>query len=374
MHVRATWCRHAGDWLGERGDWPLAVNLAVPGERAVMRNWDAFQAWRSAWRNWNGAGEVAWRERRWPSLGRQAVPETWQLPRATDVASTVGETLRWQTAERHFAEAVAAWPALEAHLRSRFDWLADCDDATWRRLYDLLHWLDAHPASDLFARQLPVAGLDTKWLEAHVGLLTEWLRLIRPPADNTGFWDLSGLRRDADRLRLRILDASLCTHVGGLRDIQAPIGELARVALPVRRILIVENKQTGLACDDLPGTVLIMARGYAIDRLHALPWLARAEHIDYWGDIDTHGLAILGRLRGHLPRVQSVLMDHATLLAHQPLWVTEPKPHGAGRIENLTAVEQTLYTDLKHDRFGVRVRLEQERIAWGYAWQRLQGG
>jgi hypothetical protein len=142
--------------------------------------------------------------------------------------------------------------------------------------------------------------------------------------------------------------------------------------LPARRVFIVENKQTGLAFDDLPCAVVLMARGYAVDRLHELPWLQAADALHYWGDLDSHGLAILGRLRGHLPQVRSLLMDEATLLGHRALWVTEPIPHRADAIDHLHAVEQSLYRDLRSDRWGVRVRLEQERIGWGVAWGRIR--
>ena len=80
-----------------------------------------------------------------------------------------------------------------------------------------------------------------------------------------------------------------------------------------------------------------------------------------------------GGLRGYLPRVRSMLMDEETLLAHRALWVTEPQPHRADAVEHLHAAEQALYRDLRGDRWGVRVRLEQERIAWDFAWRRIVG-
>jgi hypothetical protein len=153
---------------------------------------------------------------------------------------------------------------------------------------------------------------------------------------------------------------------------RSPFCELAALDLPTSHVFIVENKQTGLAFDDLPGAVVLMARGYAVDRLHELPWLRAADAVHYWGDLDTHGLAILGRPRGHLPQVQSLLMDEATLLEHRAVWVTEPQPHRADAIEHLDAAEQALYRDLRGDRWGVRVRLEQERIGWDVAWARIR--
>ena len=59
-------------------------------------------------------------------------------------------------------------------------------------------------------------------------------------------------------------------------------------------------------------------------------------------------------------------MDRKTLMAFQPLWVQEPanKRHEA-ELAHLTSDEQALYTRLRDNDLGERVRLEQERIAYG---------
>ncbi len=369
--LRIAWRRHAGQWLGGRGEWPLGISLQVPAEQWVAQNWMAFDGWREQWRRWSGAGEVEWTERRWPQLGLQAVPAQWRLGSAAEAAQALGELPRWQRAEQRFQALTERWPALESRLRSQFELLADIDESELVRMGDMLAWLLAHPASNLFARQLPVAGLDSKWLETRTGVIGAWLRELVAAPDDASFWPLSGLRREPDRLRLRVLDPSLRASLGGLADIHAPWQQLAELDWPVRHVFIVENKQTGLAFDDLPGAVVMMARGYAVEQLAQLPWLRTVEAVHYWGDIDTHGLAILGRLRGHLPSVRSLLMDEATLLANRALCVTEPEPHRAESIEHLDDAEQALYRDLRGDRWGVRLRLEQERIGWDCAWQRI---
>lgn len=369
--LRRQWERRAGEWLEGGGEWPLRVVLGVPAGQQAAADWNAFEAWRESWRRPPG-GEVDWRERQWPLLGRQPVPETWLLRDAETLGGVLGESRRWQRACTRFATWTQRWPELSAILRRQFDLLADSGETEFTRLGDMLGWLREHPDSNLFARQLPIAGLDTKWLETRTALLGDWLRALTGRAQPSGFGEVSGLRREPDRLRLRVLDPALRACVGGLGDIQAPFDQVASLTLPARRVFIVENKQTGLAFDDLPGAVVLMARGYAVERLHELAWLQTAGNVHYWGDLDTHGLAILGRLRGHLPQVQSLLMDEATLLAHRALWVTEPQPHAAPAIEHLTDTEQALYKGLRNDRWGVRVRLEQERIGWDVAWTRIR--
>jgi hypothetical protein len=101
-----------------------------------------------------------------------------------------------------------------------------------------------------------------------------------------------------------------------------------------------------------------------------LPWLAGVDAV-YWGDIDTHGFAILDRLRAWLPAVIAVLMDHDTLLSHRDRWVREDRP-ATSVLTRLTPDEHNLYRDLVEDSLGERIRLEQERVDWDWAKERLR--
>ena len=56
-------------------------------------------------------------------------------------------------------------------------------------------------------------------------------------------------------------------------------------------------------------------------------------------------------------------MDRVTLEAHRLLWTTEEAPHIAP-LGRLTPEEAALYADLRYDRLGRSVRLEQERISF----------
>jgi hypothetical protein len=152
--------------------------------------------------------------------------------------------------------------------------------------------------------------------------------------------------------------------IQGLTDLAVPAREFAALDLPVERVFITENEINGLAFPAVPSSLVIFGLGYGLDRLAEVRWLHdRALH--YWGDIDTYGFHILDRLRVLFPDAQSLLMDRETLLAHAPLWVRESNPYDA-ELPRLTAAEGALYDNLRHNCLGERVRLEQERIPYGW--------
>lgn len=385
--LRGRWLKQRHSWLAGGGTWPLPLPIGGAGLKAdaVLEHWDTFDAWLDAWKRQKAqpsCGRVVPKLRfRHSPFGEQEVPCSWTFDTPDAVAAELGEAARWQRAKQRF-DRLATWvPGVEEGgdaaprlvllwrrvVARRFDLLADLEDGEFELLLRVVDWIWRHPDSGIYLRELPVAGIDTKWAERRRRVITAWVWVLRGgTVGSHNFYRVTGLRAPPDRLRLRLLDGELRARLGGLSDIEAPAAEVMRLNLPVRRVLIVENLVTGLACEDLPGTVVFMGRGYAIEALAALPWLAQVP-VHYWGDIDTHGLAILSRLRSRLSHVRAVLMDEGTWQAHRALAVQEPAPHPSRELAHLTAEELLLFRALRDD----RGRLEQERIPWAWAWPRL---
>ena len=82
------------------------------------------------------------------------------------------------------------------------------------------------------------------------------------------------------------------------------------------------------------------------------------------------GFAILDQLRGHFPHAASFLMDRETLLAHRLHWGEEPEPMRQD-LSRLTTDEAAVYDDLRVDRFQPTLRLEQERVGFGWLSRQL---
>ena len=248
--------------------------------------------------------------------------------------------------------------------------------AEWERILAVLRWFRGHPRCGLYLRQLDIAGVDTKFIEGRKVLLAELLDLTLPPealdaaaAGQRNFEQRYGLASKPSQVRFRILDPRL--SIQGLTDLAVPAGEFAALDLPVERVFITENEINGLAFPAVPGSLVIFGLGYGLDRLSEAGWLHRRE-LYYWGDIDTYGFHILDRLRVLFPEAHSFLMDRETLLEHAELWVRESDPYD-GELPRLTHDEGALYDDLRWNRLGESVRLEQERIPYGRVEIALRG-
>lgn len=359
--------------MGGDGQWPLEFSLHCPSEDDAQLQPDVVRSWRAAWEAWNGPGNVTWGERRWRVLGVQRLPERLSFLNAEEVAAWNDDAERWGRARVAFERLSSRWPALPGVLPRHFDRLAEYDDHDIDRLEAVLTWIERNSRSNLYPRQLPVAGVDTKWIDDKKGLLTDLVGAVSGSLPSDGdFYGVCGLKAPPFLVRVRILDPALCHAVGGLSDVTAPILELATLAFDVETVYIVENLQTGLCFGDVPGGVVIMGLGNSVSAVRHLPWVNNARVVVYWGDVDTHGFAILNNVRRDLPLVISVLMDEETLLAHRSLWTTEQKQFGLSDLSCLSPSERVVYQQLKNHTWGPNVRLEQERIAWSYAWSVLQ--
>lgn len=137
--------------------------------------------WVEAWRSWNGGGEVVWVPRQWGRLGKHEFPAAiaWHSPQS--VAATLGLAKRWDQAVARYRDLVSKWPQLtgQSVLARHFNLLAEYPTEDFCRTVAMLSWLDANPASGLAPRQLPVEGLDTKWLGRHAGVIADLFRQIR---------------------------------------------------------------------------------------------------------------------------------------------------------------------------------------------------
>lgn len=375
--VEKRWQR--GDILAARvtGEllFPLRLRLRRPSAREIVERFgdvgDWVRALNAASRAARGFGfELEREEVRSRVHGANTLPVAVIVPTEADALRLIRQSAAADRFQSLADATLRRYPALR-------DWLARdpltvLDHAAhWGEVLAVLDWFTAHPRPGLYPRQLDIPGVDTKFIETHRALLSDLLDLVLPEAaidraavGARAFNERYGLRSERPFVRFRLLDPAL--YLQGLSDLSLPPEQFAALRLPLRRVFITENRTNGLAFPDCPGSMVVFGLGYGLERLAEVGWLRRVE-VHYWGDIDTHGFGILNRLRANLPEARSFLMNRATLQAHRALWGREPADRRyTGDTSRLTADECALFEDLLADRCGDRVRLEQERI--GYGW------
>lgn len=362
-----------GRLLSDLPEFPLELRLRRPDSRALGDDFDAARRWirtlEAEERSARGFGYTLRRvEIDHRQLGRNLVPVAAVVPTREDALRLCHRQRDAARFDALRAATTARCPALLAFV-DRHPLRALDEAEAWPRALEVVEWFLSHPRPGCYLRQLEIPGIDTKFIEQHRGLLGELLALALPPeavdpqapGGVGGFERRFGLRARPATVRFRVLDPR--HRLAGLSDLSIPVADFETLDAGVTRVFVTENEVNGLAFPDTPDSLVVFGLGYTLDRLAGARWLA-AREIHYWGDLDTHGFAMLSRLRGAYPQTRSFLMDRATLLAHRPLWVREDKPH-RGALAHLTPPEAALYDDLCADRLGERVRLEQERIAFG---------
>jgi hypothetical protein len=241
----------------------------------------------------------------------------------------------------------------------------------------VVRWLADHPRPGIYLRQVDIPGVHSKFIEAHRAVLSELLDLALPPevitAERTGVGQFAaryGFLDKPARIRFRVLDDRIRLLPGPTRpDITLDADSFAGLDLPLRRVFITENETNFLAFPPVAAAIVIFGAGYGWEALARAAWLACGA-IHYWGDIDTHGFAILDQLRSRFESVASFLMDRDTLMAHEAYWgeETDPVLHDLPR---LTVEERALFDDLRDSRIRKKLRLEQERVGFDWVTQAL---
>lgn len=350
-------------------DWePLGLPVRGPSAQQIGPHLTEVRSWAAEWAEAaRGPLRVEYKHVGGRQVGTNRLPGRAWLDSYEDVWAFLrtGSEVRRFTGLAQAARDTRLLPWLTGHPMRALRLAAD-----WDRLLATVRWIERHQAPGMYLRQVDVPGVDTKFIERHKGVLTELLDAQLDPsrivANAPDFAGRYGFLRRPGYVRFRVAGGFL-----GFSELSARASELATAPAGISRAYVIENEITYLAFPVPAAAMVILGGGYAVPVLEPLHWLAGLDVV-YWGDIDTHGFAILNRLRHHLPHARSILMDRATLLDHREHWGREPDPTAA-TLDRLTPAESVLYADLVADAYAPSVRLEQERISFAAVERAVAG-
>jgi hypothetical protein len=240
-----------------------------------------------------------------------------------------------------------------------------CSTADWFRRH-------GQSARDLTPRQVPVPGLQAKWLNSRH-------KLIATLAD---LRDLGLLLPQPARIHFTYLDPDHRATGGRWHD-SASVGDVMTPAYKPRIVIITENKDTAVGFPPVPGGVSVEGAGTGGSTPAAIDWLHDSPRIIYWGDMDTDGLTILNQYREAGLDVASILMDIPTYDTYSDFGTNfdvkgNPIKVSTRRdLAKLTDNERALYERLTDPVWTGYRRIEQERIPLGaalHALHKIAGG
>lgn len=235
----------------------------------------------------------------------------------------------------------------------------------WEGILKICNFFKQNPKPDLYVRELPI-NVHTKFVERNQGIIRDLLDIIISEHVNTqenNFEKRYTLKFSEPQVRFKILDKEISHYFfSGIDDIAIMVSQFEKLKLPIKKVLVVENKTTlytTLTLPSMKNAIAIFGSGYSVCNLKNVEWFTNVELL-YWGDIDVQGFEILSQFRGYFMHTQSVLMDKTTFdkfFENDPGTLTNIATQ-----LNLTDLEKELYDILKINNW----RLEQEKIPFEY--------
>ncbi len=346
----------------------MKIGLKSPTGKQALADLPRLQRFIDSWLRWPDQSRIRYETRSFHQLGPTRLPVQFTLDNFQQLMDTLGRSAKarvdhWHTVMQPFLDRERA---LYRPLVSHLGWLDKLNVEDAQLLVDLMHQLHAGMGRGQYLRALPLKGIHTKFIETHEMPLNDLLDVLHngelSVAGGLRGW-LQCIDNPRNWVLIRPLGDTTREALGGLPVLQIDTATLRKHRLPARRIVIVENDQSGLALPALANTIAVISGGNNLSWLQHNDWIADCE-IRYWGDIDSWGFRFLDTARALQPHIQSVMMDRRTVDLFAARMGREAESNWLP-LTHLTDAENSLFVDLSRDRFAGN-RLEQEKLPPDY--------
>lgn len=297
-------------------------------------------------------------------IGTQSLPASIYFDSETDFLKYLGKEKEIRNFRSDLNLILSQFPQLK-------DWSIQnpikvvYNHGKWESILSVCTYFKNNPRPDLYIRELPIK-VHTKFVENNQSILRDLLDILIVSdlkSEETEFEKRFNLKYREPLIRFKVLDEKISSrYFSGVSDISIPKSQFEKLNLPIRRVLIVENKTTLYTTLTLPkmtSSIAIFGQGNAVSNIQNAAWLNNIQ-ILYWGDIDVHGFEMLSLARRYFNHVVSFLMDAKTF----EIYFENENGKLSSNTQELvlTDQEKLLYEKLKLNNW----RLEQEKIPVEY--------
>lgn len=287
------------------GNWPLCLTIGKPSAKIFaeqpQRVLQHVQLWRQV-----AVGRVEWEEVSYrASDGPVSMPLRWIMNGPSDWINAAADA----TVSREFRllEGIIEQvdpifhPLLISH-RSLWRNKGSQDIISAARLASRL---EPGCAKGLPLRLLSGQGVDTKFIENYISLLTRLLDMrFSGEASEQG---LTTFLDAFDESSHWVLVVPLSPGLLPFKKCRVTTAELAETTLPASRVLMIENEQCLHQLPELSDTIAVLGCGLDVQWLSSV--VLDKKRVAYWGDMDSWGLLMLARARRCRPTLDVLLMN-----------------------------------------------------------------
>lgn len=297
-------------------------------------------------------------------LGTQDLPTSIYFDNENDFLKFLGKEIEVNSFKSNVEIILREFPALKDWIIKNPKKVIDNSNEL-QSILQVCQYFKQYPKPNLYVRELPIK-VHTKFIERNKSIIRELLDVLICEHVNTEekeFEKRFYLRYAEPQIRFKVLDKTISDRFfSGIDDIAIPVSQFEKLNLPIRKVLVVENKTTLYTTLTLPkmeDTIAIFGSGFSVFNLKNVRWFDNLKLL-YWGNIDVQGFEILSQFRSYFPQTKSILMDKQTF--DKFFEDDNGTPTNISTRLNLTDEEQQLYDILKTN----NRRLEQEKIPFNY--------
>lgn len=198
------------------GMFPQRIALKHPSSSALSAQFAQAQKWVYELLEMPlGCGiELEWRDINHRQLGRNRLPVALLIHSAEAAAAWLGKKRKLQIFLALANQLLNRFPKLQPWVLKKPHLLIE-NIGNLQGLMAVVEWLEQNPKPNKYLRQLNLPGIDTKFIERHKKLLSEWLDLMLPAEainSHSNFAVRYGFLDKPELIRVRILDPSLYLH------------------------------------------------------------------------------------------------------------------------------------------------------------------
>ena len=249
-------------------------------------------------------------------LGRQDLPILISFKSENDLLKFLGKENEVKLVKKNVELIINAFPILRDWIISEPKNVIKYQNK-WDDILKVCNYFKINPKPNLYIRELPIK-VHTKFIENNKGIIKDILNLLIPEHINDEekeFEKRFNLKFSEPQIRFKILDKAIAENFfSGVDDLSVTVSQFENLNLPIKKVLVVENKTTLYTTLTLPkmnDSIAIFGSGYSVCNLQNTQWFNKID-LFYWGDIDVQGFEILSQFRGYFPHAKSVLMDSET--------------------------------------------------------------